>query len=424
MNWYKRQFQEHPVQKVLDGFEQDIKNTKLTLDELDERAAYARFRRAIRMVRHALRAVDPTMVTAASLNEVEAVAADLREQYRAFCSDRNWRALGDATDAMLNQVFRLRPWHTDGNGREAFAQVEDYRELVEQHLSAIKAQADELCRHFDSSRHELESIGERLREQDHVFEQQKGRLDSLISDQQSRFAQAEQDRTGRFQDEQGQRGRAFDELRSDLQQQSSDFLEQSRIAQEQRAAEQNRQSQTHLSTLEEHEEHARRIVGVVGNIGVTGNYQKIADREWAKAELFRWLTVGFFGLMGVVVLIIVFSVGVKDFNWEVALFRLGVAVTLIAPAIYCAKESSKHRALETRNRRIELELASLRPFLEDLPGKTVEEITAKLAEQYFGKGLEAVNGDAGDEALGKLRDLKGEDVLKFIQQVARAASPK
>lgn len=49
---------------------------------------------------------------------------------------------------------------------------------------------------------------------------------------------------------------------------------------------------THLITsLETSRDEAAKIAQVVGNIGVTGNYKKIADNESGEANLWRWIAV-------------------------------------------------------------------------------------------------------------------------------------
>jgi hypothetical protein len=60
-----------------------------------------------------------------------------------------------------------------------------------------------------------------------------------------------------------------------------------------------------LENLSKTEFDARRIVQVVGNIGATGNFQKIADNETSQANNWRRITVGLFGL-GIAVAIVTF----------------------------------------------------------------------------------------------------------------------
>ena len=60
------------------------------------------------------------------------------------------------------------------------------------------------------------------------------------------------------------------------------------------------------------------------------------------------------------------------------------ALALAIPAAYAAKESAKHRLLENHNRRSELELASLDPYLEKLPEDTRNKVKEELTKNFFG----------------------------------------
>ena len=78
-----------------------------------------------------------------------------------------------------------------------------------------------------------------------------------------------------------------------------------------------------------------------------------------------------------------------------ALFRLGAALSLVVPAAYAARESSRHRTLENKNRRAELELASIDAYLESLPDEKRSEIKAELTDKFFGQISEEEKTESG-----------------------------
>lgn len=147
-----------------------------------------------------------------------------------------------------------------------------------------------------------------------------------------------------------------------------------------------------LAALEAHKENAARIVQVVGNIGVTGNYQQIAKSESDRADFWRWVTL------------IIFAAGIAvagatfvklwahpldvESAWSVAI-RLLYAIAITAPAWYTAKESARHRTNADRARQTELELASIGPFIELMPDEKKHEIREILVKSYFGRPADA-----------------------------------
>lgn len=148
---------------------------------------------------------------------------------------------------------------------------------------------------------------------------------------------------------------------------------------------------THLITaLETSRDEAANIVQVVGNIGVTGNYQKIANSESKEANRWRWIAVGMFALgigTAMATLWKFWDVPFTPENAWSAIIRLLYAIAITTPAWYAAKESARHRTNADSARQTELELASLGPFIELMPTDKKEAIREELIKNYFGKGV-------------------------------------
>lgn len=147
-----------------------------------------------------------------------------------------------------------------------------------------------------------------------------------------------------------------------------------------------------LGAIEEQRVQAARIVQVVGNIGVTGNYQQIANKEASQANFWRWVTIVVF-VGGITVAAATFvKFWSQPFSPETALsvvIRLLYAIAITAPAWYTARESVRHRTNSDRARQTELELASIGPFIELLPEEKKVQIREQLTPLYFGRAVEA-----------------------------------
>ena len=81
------------------------------------------------------------------------------------------------------------------------------------------------------------------------------------------------------------------------------------------------------------------------------------------------------------------------------------------PAWYCAGESSKHRKVEQRNRRLELELASLMPFLETLTPEARQKVIETLSAKYFGQDPSDIKPD---QVI-----IPGSELAKVLLDIAR-----
>ncbi len=128
---------------------------------------------------------------------------------------------------------------------------------------------------------------------------------------------------------------------------------------------------------------AKTLVNLIGNVGVTGNYQNIADSHKKSANFWRFMAIVFMTVFSILLVWTIIDLSAKGFDWTKSLIRIIAAAALSYPATYAARESSKHRKLETINRNSELELASINPFIEGLSDDKKQVIKEKLVEKYF-----------------------------------------
>jgi hypothetical protein len=135
-----------------------------------------------------------------------------------------------------------------------------------------------------------------------------------------------------------------------------------------------------IRDLEGQREHAAKIVRIVGNIGITGNYQETAKIERSSADRWRLVTLGAFTVSVVVGAAALFYAHEVDVRLTVA--RILFAFLVLGVTVYTGRESARHRSNADRAKRVELELASLGPFIESLDKGAQDELRKKLTDQY------------------------------------------
>src|SRR6218665_4144229 len=172
------------------------------------------------------------------------------------------------------------------------------------------------------------------------------------------------------------------------------------------------QSSDTITNLKAKLEEARKIVNIVGNIGVTGNYQNIANQNKETADFFRKVALGFMVVMSLLLIFSIIESSCGDFDLYKSLVRILAASVLVYPAVYAAKESARHRNLEIQNRNLELELASIGPFIELLSEDKKQKIREDLANKYFGKSHTMFEDKKNDSEGVLVSEL--EKILKAI----------
>ena len=116
--------------------------------------------------------------------------------------------------------------------------------------------------------------------------------------------------------------------------------------------------------------------------------------------------------MGVLIYHVVESLKQPEFRWEMGLFRVGVGLALLVPAYYCARESAKHREAEKRNRRLQIELATIEPYLEKLnDDPAMRQILKEKANSYFMGQLQKEPVDHVDSESESKESKRREDQL-------------
>jgi len=90
--------------------------------------------------------------------------------------------------------------------------------------------------------------------------------------------------------------------------------------------------------IKSYEDQAKKILQIVGNIGLTGNFQKRSIDEADAANFWRWVTVIIFGAG---ILLITASLLANIFGTstlEMLFIRLAIGFAITLPAIYTARE--------------------------------------------------------------------------------------
>ena len=435
MSHFHDRFKKHAVHKTLKKLRHSVDASDVKLDDSQQIANYARFRKVVTFAKKALDSVDPELVTQQALDQIQNALAKMEAHHQTFLQNKDANPLNQPADAFLNHLHLL-PHNEFPEGERVLAdQVEAFESSAGKMLDGLKAESERVGKEHEQLNQRVEQLGQQLTAFSTQFEQQKKRVDTLINEQTTQFAQRADDQTKKFNEQQGRfdgaetaRTQQFDDriakYAEELRTSSNEATESvKKLVDEQGttltdAVSQHGLASTNaLATLQERLDEATKIVGIIGSTGLTGNYKIVADQERKTANWLRAIALVCFLAMVGVVCYIVWNIGKDQFSWQVALFRLAVVLVVVAPAVYCSRESSRHRRIEQRTRRIELELVSLQPYLEALTEDERRAVITKLANQYFGG--EATEGIEGAPA--KL-DLSRRDLLT-IERLVKIFKP-
>jgi hypothetical protein len=405
------------IQQINDLLDQVGKHAEKQVDSLED---YNRLTQIISFISNSLSNTDPLLAANPTLKNLSSHAQNIIQELSSYNANQNRGHLVNANnhaDNLLVQGRMLVPVTqvTDIDGlRES---IGNFRKSAGQYIRYLEEDFKKLQIQIN----DLSSKGIEISNDINV---QKGRLDTAISQFQQQFSDSAEKRREQFAISEKQRNdehvqalenleKKFSELAIQNNEKFTAFLKVIEDESRTKLEEFNEkliaidgrsqlisekiqdEAKTQMETLEvdstdiinvlwEKKEEASNLVQIIGNIGVTGNFQKIANQEKETADWLRKVALLLMTGMVIVIGLTIFISAENGFDWKLSLFRIGAALVLAVPATYAASESTKHRNAEYRNRQAELELASIDPFLEKMPDATKYELKAKLTERFFG----------------------------------------
>ncbi|MBI4303957.1 MAG: hypothetical protein HY665_06430 [Chloroflexi bacterium] len=254
----------------------------------------------------------------------------------------------------------------------------------------LKAQFTELQRQMIEAENERKSQFSR-------FEQAwNARFNDETQTRNNQFIEAEQKRSSQFTDAERARSETFADAEKKRQEEfiretqnqkeiTANLIEGIRVDHKDLKEQLLADGQGFLNELIDYKRKAEDLVHIIANTGMAGGYQRVANEERKVARFWQLVTgVSMLGLVGFAIYAFVLTIH-GAFNWGMFGGRAFVAVTFGIISAYAARQAEKHEEVERRSRRIELELASIDPYLAPLPEEVQHDVKQQLAERLFGQ---------------------------------------
>lgn len=380
MSHWIEEFENHAIHETLRVNLEIISKVEAEVDLDEEDIEYLeRVKQINARLKKALAGVDPVTTPQAPLENINSSLQSQTNQLKSFINNSVATYLQQANshaDSIQLQLAAL-PFPRDLGDLEGVREgISSFRRSVAQHIRNVAEDADE----FKTKVNELEK---RAQEATALLEGQKKRVDDAVNEFQAQFSQAEATRTEQFsRAEEARRTEHSNQLtgqKDTVERVLAEFARNRKVAEKEFTDESNQL----LQTINDKKTQAESLVHVIGNTGMVGGYQKIADAEKDTAR--NWERIA----MGAMVLLVgmgfyIFLLTTKEgFSWSLLGSRVVVTIPLGVIAAYAAHRAEKHREAERRNRRMELELASINPYLAKLPDDEQNRIVALLAERFF-----------------------------------------
>jgi len=224
---------------------------------------------------------------------------------------------------------------------------------------------------------------------------QEARLDNIIATYQEQFSQAESKRRDDFDEDQKTRSQKFEQIATDLQTkiqgsldsfntQTTGLISDSGKRFDGHFSALDAKAQKLLETLEEYRIKAEGILNVTGSAAMAGDYQKVANR--ARTDTYIWqviVAISMVGLIGFAIYAFKETLA-EQIKWGTFGGRVFVTVAFGILAAWAVSQVNRYQEIEMRNRRFQLELSSIEPYLVGLPPEMKNRVKVELSQKLFG----------------------------------------
>ncbi|RXT03560.1 hypothetical protein [Ammoniphilus sp. CFH 90114] len=338
---------------------------------------------ALNLLKIRMDAADPVLVSNNSLTNMFNQINNLTGELNAFRSNKNTGHLDNA----ISKVEALLPFYSQINLPMNELEIEGIRDYIIKFRQSVGQHLSHLENEFEQVKNAHVSNSTKLNELSTSIESQKSRVDTVVSEFQTQFLQAQNQRLEDFSKEQNERNDDFIHKEKEREQLFEEMLGGHNEQLEKLSKEFSENASSTLTEIEDLKTKAEKIVSIIANSGVAGAYDETSKKEgwtaliWDLGSVLSLGLILYFGYKYVLT---------ADFTWTQLVARLflgGIGVTLFG---YCARRATNHRNEQRRNRQIAIELASLDPYIESFEEKDQHDIKTRLVDKYFGRDSQDV----------------------------------
>lgn len=407
MNKWEEEFQHHVIFSVLADVLSRIQSLKEATADAEALIILERLGRLSKKCQTLLQRADTGVSSTRNLDDGNAHLTNAQAELSAYASDNAVSRLPITNQHLENTVqalIRLPQIESAADVKELQEAMLSFRRSVSQHARNVQEENEAISTQAKETKTRLEETkGE--------IQLQKTRLDEAISQFQQQFSTAEETRRQQAQEavtklqtqsteiqekfnaNQEARNERFNENLVAVQKQLDDSLVA--LQKIQASAEEGFRAQAAqvISELETRKTEAEKILGAIAQTGMAGGYQRVANRE--KMTMYLWQGITVAAIIGFILvlctIVTVNSVPAVDasiaatmgFSWPALIKRVLISLAFGALAAYAGKEAAKASEKERHYRKLELEIASIGPFLATLPKEKQDTTLQSVATRLF-----------------------------------------
>lgn len=421
----------HPLFNHLQTLGPAIDNA-LVRKNLDLQAAegLSRLKSVLTFAGRKLAGADAFILQFGVVDNLDSQFQSIINEVQQFTANGNIGHLTNANasaDAALSYLAQLNVPQTT----EDFHAVKEAAEAYRKGLGTILSEAKKSSNKVGA---ELEALSAKASELSTAIDSEKSRLATVSTEAQKKFLADQETRTKEFtasqKDQQAQSTALLTEYSQKLTTQDVEFTKQreeiARFHQDKLEAlkDEFEVAATKLrDEINERKQEVEKLVGVIGNLGVTSGYQKAANEAKYTVWIWQFITVtAIIGLISVAVKAFLPAIS-GEFSWGSFAGRVFISLTFGVLAAYAASQADKYQKIERQSRRLALELEAMGPFIAPLPLDKQQEFRLSIGDRSFGHGDSVGGFDTKSPATLIDVILHSKEIRALVAEIIKTSKP-
>ncbi|MFO0069576.1 MAG: hypothetical protein ACK529_05325, partial [Alphaproteobacteria bacterium] len=352
-----------------------------------------RLKKAFNIISGAISNADPELITISLMDELNGPIQNAYSQITTFTQNNQLPHLHQANtyfDQLLSIIPRIPNTAQDSKGKSLAELLVQYSKTIDKHVGTLEKRIKDDQVDIEEQKRLIDAANKKLADIE-------TRANTAIENHQVEYNKSDQLRTADFQAK-------LDKLQTQIDTHATAAtakIDASTQALEAKVTQQLTDLKTvydeSLEELKVKNEQASKLLESTGGKLQTHNYAGFAETEGKSATTLRGWAIALMTL-SVVVLVLpplweLFAEH-RAFDWEQLLYRIPTVLLILIPAFYLAREAAGHRKAQLENKRIEMELAALMPYMELLDDEDKVELKKQLLGSYFVGHSKDIHNDA------------------------------
>lgn len=386
MDQWKTEIKNHPIIETINSNLGSVDELSKSIDSVALETIY-RIKFVLEYIKALIENSKTELLIKSILDEARSQLVHIVGDISNYTTNKNYNNFNNAVNSRLDTILRTI-------GSLPIAKKVNFpkqlNEITESYLKATYKRFEEIDnrgKEFDEKikilNNQSQEFSQKLAQHNEALNNEKSRIDKIVSDFQSTILEVRTKIEEQASEQRDDIEVSYEEFKNDIYNKVQESLDKAKKNFDELINNYKINAERSIKDIESKKEEAAKLLGLASNIVHAGSYKKTSTEEKIVADKLRNFALISFGsavIIGVIFLIISL---IWPPTWQAIATRLSVIALVIGIGIYCAHESAQHRAEERNNKRMELELTSIDPYLESISDDKRDEVKVRLASRFF-----------------------------------------